>query len=307
MFKSAVLTRLLLFLLTAVLHVTASAAPRVDILIPTDNTTLGELARSIQQSLRQLQPDLEIAIRNPAGGAANTQQKTLAITVGEELLPWAVSGQNNYQATLAFYIGSTQLDANDRTGKLSALYRDQPLQRQLALAKLLLPNLRRVAVIHSGENAPRELIALARQSGFSIQSASIQNDANWPRRLSQLMVDNDILLGIDDPEVYNRDTIRSILLTTYRRGKFLIGPNRPFVNAGSLASTYTTSEQYLEQLRLMVRVWLQQGKLPPPAYPRFYRIAINQQVASSLGLKLPDEKTLYEQMLNQIGECGDGC
>ena len=303
------LIRVLLFLLTAVLHVTASAAPRVDILIPADNAALGELAGSIQQSLRQLQPDLEIAIRTPVtvAGAASQQQKTLAIAVGEELLPWAQSNQNTYQATLAFYVGSIQFDPSDRSGKISALYRDQPLQRQLALAKLLLPNLRRAAVLYSGEQIPPELAALAQLTQTSIQAVSIHNDSNWPRLLSQLMVDNDILLGLDDPGVYNRDTIRSILLTTYRRGKFLIGPNRPFVNAGSLASTYTTSEQYLQQLRAMVRVWLQQGKLPPPEYPRFYRIAINQQVASSLGLKLPDEKTLYEQMPNQIGECGDGC
>ena len=77
--------------------------------------------------------------------------------------------------------------------------------------------------------------------------------------------------------------------------------------AGSLASTYTTSEQYLEQLRQMVHSWLQQGRLPAAQYPRFYQIAVNQQVASSLGLKLADEKTLYEQMPNQVGECGDGC
>lgn len=300
------LTRVLLFLLTVALAGTVGAGPRVDILIPADNAGFRELANAIQVSLRQQQPDLEVAVRN-APDAADQPQKALAIAVGEGLLPWAVSARNPYQATIAFYVGSNAFEsANYHGGKITALFRDQPLLRQLQLAKLLLPNLRRVALIHSG-NPPPRLADIAARAGVSIQTASIQGDANWARLLSQLMLDNDILLGIDDADVYNRDMIRSILLTTYRRGKILIGPSRPFVTAGSLASTYTTSEQYLEQLRQMVHSWLQQGRLPAAQYPRFYQIAVNQQVASSLGLKLADEKTLYEQMPNQVGECGDGC
>lgn len=302
------LTRIILFLLTAALSLCVSAAPRIDILIPTDNPNLGDLAKAMQHSLRQLQPDLEIAIRNNADPNTEQTHKSLAIAVGDGFLPWAVSNKNTYAATISFYVGSSQYNAaNYRGGKVTALYRDQPLLRQLQLAKLLLPNLSRVAVIYGSEQPPRELAEFDDKSGFAMQAVSIRNETNWAKLLSQLMIDNDILLGIDDSAVYNSDMIRSILLTTYRRGKILIGPSRPFVTAGSLASTYTSSEQYLQQLRAMVRVYLQQGKLPAPEYPKFFRIAINQQVANSLGLNLPDEKTLHEQMPQQTGECGDDC
>jgi ABC-type uncharacterized transport system substrate-binding protein len=261
----------------------------------------------MQHSLQQAYPELDIAIRAPLENTGERARTTLAIAIGDSLLPWLGSAKNPYASTLAFYVGSAKFAAIEHSDKVSALYRDQPLLRQLRLAKLLLPDLQRAAVIYGGEGPPHNLAALQRRSGVTVDAVDIDHKPDWAKALSQLMIENDILLGVDDPEIYNRDTIRSILLTTYRRGKILIGPNRPFVTAGSLASTYTSSEQFLQQLNSMVGEYLQQGRLPPAQYPRFYRIAVNEQVAASLGLNIPDEKTLYEHLQKRLGECGDDC
>lgn len=279
----------------------AASAVRIDIVIPNESTALVDLAKAMQHSFQQHQADLEIAILTPTQ-IGSDHHGDLAVAVSDSLLPWVHSAGNPYSATLCFYVSSVKYQAYLPTArKVSALYRDQPLERQLRLAKLLLPNLQRVALIYGSDGPPADLAALGRQEGVTINGVDIHNQIDWAKSLSQLMADNDILLGVDDPETYNSDTIRSILLTTYRRGKFLIGPNRPFVSAGSLASAYTSSDQFLHQLTTMVAEYLRRGSLPRSQYPHAYRIAINAQVAASLGLSLPGEDDVYQRMTKTAG------
>jgi hypothetical protein len=279
---------------------------RIDIVIPADNTALAELAGGIQRALQPLQPTLPITIRH-AGSPSRATQTALAIPVGDTLLPWIEAEKNNYAATLAFYVSSINYQSQLRSDeKVTGLYRDQPLSRQLQLAKLLLPNLRRVAIIHGHRNLAQTSAVLEHTSQLQIHMLDIEDKVDWPKYLSQLMQDSDVLLAVEDASVYNSDTIRSILLTTYRHGKFLIGPGRSFVNAGSLASCYTVSDQYLKQLTDMVGNVLHARKLPAPQYPRSFRVALNPRVATSLGLTVQDENTLTARLL-KLEECGDGC
>jgi putative tryptophan/tyrosine transport system substrate-binding protein len=286
---------------------------RIEVLVPADNVALADLAGGIQHALQQTQFALPVTIRIADGSTGNDTQNTLVVAVGDALLQQTNLYKTNYPAIIAFYVSSSNyLLQPHNDDKVTALYRDQPLSRQLQLAKLLLPNLRRVGIIHGHRNLAPSVTQLERSSKLQIQAIDIEDKPDWPKYLSQLMMDNDVLLGVDDPVIYNGETIRSILLTTYRRGKFLIGPGRAFVNAGSLASCYTAPDQYLKQLVDMVGHLLRAQKLPSPQYPRAFRAAINPQVAASLGLATQDENTLTARLLNEVGqgpsgECGDGC
>lgn len=286
---------------------------RIDVVIPNDSPVLADLAGGVQHALQQQQPSMSVTIRTAGNVATRDSKNALVIAVGENLLPWLKAEKNNFAAALAFSVSSTAYFAQLRDEeKVTALFRDQPLSRQLQLAKALLPNLRHVGVITGHKNLPTSIAELERSSQLEIQSIDVEDRPDWPKYLSQLVANNDVLLGIDDPAIYNAENIRSILLTTYRHGKFLIGPGRSFVNAGSLASCYTAPDQYLQQLLDMVNALLRSQKLPRPQYPRAYRVAINSQVATSLGLTVPDEQTLTARLQNMLspsssGECGDGC
>lgn len=290
----------------------AAPVPRIDIIIPADSTNLRDLSQkiqtSLQHSLQQQHPNLTVAVRTRAEAETSTAAGALAIGVGDTLLPWLTSPQNKYGASIAFYISSAQFNASGHPGNsITAIYRDQPLTRQLRLAKLILPKLQRVAILQGEQNLPIARSELERLASVNIAVAAIHQQQDWAKSLSQLMIDNEILLGIDDPQMYNNDTIHSILLTTYRHGKVLIGPSKPFVSAGSLASCYSTTDQYLQQLIDIVYVYLLTEKLPSAQYPKNYQIAVNQQLATSLGLALPDEATLLTRMQDTAGECGDDC
>jgi ABC-type uncharacterized transport system substrate-binding protein len=290
----------------------AAPAPRIDIIIPTDNANLRDFSQkiqtSLQQALQQQQPNLNIIVRTRAEAETTATAGVLAIGVGDALLPWLASSQNKYGASIAFYTGSVPFNAaGPPSNNVTALYRDQPLPRQLQLAKLLFPKLRRVAILQGEQKLPIGAAELQRLSDLQITIATIHPQQDLAKSLSQLMIDNDILLGVDDAQTYNNDTIHSILLTTYRHGKVLIGPSKPFVAAGSLASCYSGTDQYLQQLADIVKGYLLTEKLPSPQYPKNYQIMINQQLATSLGLTIADEKILLTRMQNTAGECGDDC
>lgn len=289
----AVALLLLLFLAGA----GPTVAAEVDIAIPLQQSGHADLAKAIRHALLQFDPSLRVNIiavdpNNPAAG----RRAELLITVGEQLLAWAAGG-NGYAATLCFYVHAASFDQLPRDEQVvTALYREQPLTRQLRLAQLLLPQLTHLALIYRGGYPPPQLAQLPTQPSLILTALDVDDRNDWIKAVSDLMAGHQALLAVDDPQLYNRNTVRSILLTAYRHGRVLIGPNRPFVTAGSLASTYTTSDQYLAQLVRMAAGYLEQGELPAPQYPHQFQVAINYQVAASLGLQLPDEKSVADQL-----------
>lgn len=302
---------ILISMLCAAFASAAAPPSRIDIVIPADNPNLRDFSQKIQTTLQQALPPqqskLSIAVRTRAEAESSPAQGALLIAVGDSLLPWVMSSDNKYSASIAFYVASAQLRDYKPIGThITALYRDQPLTRQLRLAKLIFPKLRRVAILQSNTNSTANIAQLQQTTGLTIDVATIDDQPDWAKTLSQLMTDNDILLAIDDPKMYNSSTIHSILLTAYRHGKMLVGPSKPFVGAGSLASCYTTTEQYLQQLGDLVNHYLQTEKIPVPQYPKFYQVTINKQVATSLGLTIAEEQTLSTSMQNDSEGYGDG-
>lgn len=294
-----------LFLYAAI--AAADDIARIDIVVASATPHLQELAQAVQHELQEQAQALPITIRASTESEIAAASHALLINIDEQLLPWTYSAENHYAATINFYVNSTDLTAVERNDtEVTALFRDQPLSRQLQLAKFLIPNLHKVALLY--DRTPSISIAeLQHKTNTEIETLIIHDQPDWAKSLSQLLQHSDVLLGIDDPHVYNSETIGSILLTAYRHGKVLIGPSRPFVSAGSLASCYTSPADYLQQLAAMVKTRLQQGRLPPPQYPRVFNVAINPQVAVSLNLSIPDEKALSAWVQDQTGECGDGC
>jgi len=286
-------------------------AASVHIVIPSENPAMLNLAKAAQHALRQIEPATAIEIRTPAS-SNDVSADTLLIVMGDDTLDWAQSPANRYQQTLYFYVSSIDYFGLQSKPQQTALFRDQPLVRQLHLAALILPNAHRALIVHRPEQfagaAPRHQQSLPPKLAANYRSVDAR--ADWIKSMALWVSQNDVLIGVDDKVLYNRDSIRSILLTTYRQGKVLIGPNRGFVNAGSLASVYTSPEHYLQQLQTMVKFWLDNRSLPLAQYPRQFKLIVNRQVADSLGLALPDDPTLLQQLrqrLQKAEACVDGC
>ncbi len=281
---------------------------RIDIIASTNNTATADLAKGMQHALQNAKLGVDTAIQQPENYKSKDASTTLVITIGDSSLPWLNEQKSAYAAAIAFHVNSNVF-AQQRPPdqRITAVYRDQPLSRQLRLAKFFLPNLKRATVLHNSIDSVSISKELQHELQLGITQINIDNNPDWLKSLSLSLRESDVLLGVDNAAIYNGETIRSILLTTYRQGKGLIGPSRAFVNAGSLASCYTSADQYLQQLIDIVTIVIREHKIPDAQFPKTFRIAVNKQVATSLNIVIPDENTLSAWLQNYYGECSNGC
>lgn len=182
-----------------------------------------------------------------------------------------------------------------RRAQFSAIYLDQPLVRQLNLVRQILPGKRRVAVLlgpDSSQLLPRLKSAISR-AGLELLSEEVAAEPEIIPAVSRLLTGSDLLLALPDPVVFTRDTARSLLLTTYRHQKPLVGFSQAYVGAGALAAVYSSPAQIARQTADWLRNYFPtRGALPPPAYPAYFSVAVNRSVSRAMGLNLPDEASL---------------
>lgn len=108
-----------------------------------------------------------------------------------------------------------------------------------------------------------------------------------------------VLLALPDSTIYNSQAVRHLLLSTYRRNQAVVGFSESFVTAGALASTYSTVEDIIVQVREMLVEYATSGRLSNPQFPKYFRVATNDHVARSLNLLIDDK---VRQLARKPGE-----
>jgi ABC-type uncharacterized transport system substrate-binding protein len=96
-----------------------------------------------------------------------------------------------------------------------------------------------------------------------------------------------VLLIFPDAALYTPQSLRQLLESTYRRRQPVIGFSAGLVAAGTLASAYTDIDDTVFHLDMLVEK-AADGRIPEPTYPRYWRVAINDNVARSLDLVVDD-------------------
>ncbi|NWD80597.1 ABC transporter substrate-binding protein [Pseudomonas reactans] len=190
----------------------------------------------------------------------------------------------------------SRLQAHQRLGnmphpRISLLWSDPPLDRQLRLIAGILPQARRIGVLYGADSEflLPELRQHAAPLGLEIVP-QLWDNINDSRPLQTLFRNSDVLLGLDDPQLYNPKTAKNLLLSSYAQQLPLIGPNAGFVRAGSLASTYSDQADWLAVLdRLLDH---SPTNWPRSLYPERFKVVGNPQVARSLGIEQVDEASV---------------
>lgn len=194
----------------------------------------------------------------------------------------------------------SRLQARQRLGsthpaKISLLWSDPPLARQLQLIANILPQAERIGVLYGpdSEFLLPELIQFAKPMGLEIVPQLWDNTSD-SRPLQTLFKNSDVLLGLDDPQLYNPKTAKNLLLSSYAQQLPLVGPNAGFVRAGSLASTYSDQSDWLAVLdRLLDHP---PANWPRTLYPEHFKVVGNPQVARSLGIEQVNEAAVAARL-----------
>ena len=242
-------------------------------------------------------------LEHPEQLSSNKPQADLIVAVGMKAMEFAAAQTGiPVLAVMIPQVGYEKLMEQASTKKtsrpISAIYIDQPWARRIDFWRAVLPDRPRIGLLHSPDTHLD--IALLRQvavqRGGSLVVQAVRSEDELFPTLESVLISSDVLFAIPDSMIYSSSNIRNILLTSYRHGVPIIGLSQSYVNAGALCAIFSTPEQLAVQASATVNSFARTGQLPGPQYPGTYTIAVNQQVARSLGVKLPSQEAIRRQM-----------
>lgn len=270
---------------------TAVAAP-VWVVLSEQNSHYLAFAKALQSRL----PESDIRIVGPEG-IAGKEPGDLVVAVGVQaagamaasdapaVLNVMVSRATHHRLQREFRAGRT-------SSLYSAIYLDQPAERVLHLISVALPDRRKVGLLY-GATPPDELAELRRKDashGLRLQEMQLKEDLTLYEALQKILQRSEVLLALPDAAIYNAQTLRNILIATYRNGIPMVAVAPGYVRAGALCAIVTTPEQAAAQAAGIVRQYARSGTLPAAQYPAQFEVMLNEQVARSLGIRLESEQ-----------------
>ncbi len=176
-----------------------------------------------------------------------------------------------------------------------AIFHQSPWLRQAILFKEIFPIGKSLGILidKSELDLMPDLVAKSAKIGVLIEYEVVEEVENLSKSLLNLIDKKvDAVIATENSSIYNRSTIKGILLTLYRHNKFLIGANQKFIKAGSVASCYTTLAQLVDETMLAI---IEQLKGPDNADlklrpTRSFSVSVNRDVARSLNIILKSEQ-----------------
>ena len=174
---------------------------------------------------------------------------------------------------------------------ISPILLDQPFERKIALAKKLLPKVSRVGVMLG--SATKEKITTYNNSiidrKMKPQTLVIDAGKNPIRQLDPIIKQSDIFIPIADTHLVNVTTAKWILQLSYRYRVPVIGYSSNFVDAGALASVYSSAEGVAKQTLDLLDTVFNKDYIPTVHLPKYCTVKFNNNVAWYLNLTIPDD------------------
>lgn len=279
----------------------ALAAPIV-VVTSDANSGVVDTANAAIAELQRLGIPAEDIVREKAGSLvrAGRGEARAYLTLGVEALRDVLKA-NVREPVVAALIPKSALEAalsesGRRSGSVPALYLDQPLNRQLGLVRLALPDAKRIGLVLGPESLSQQAAAVAAIKGQGMEAVvGVTVSANnLFAGLKPALEESDALLALPDSLVFNNATVPSVLMATYRARIPLIAFSPAYVKAGALLCVYSTPQQMGTQAAVMVQGLLR-GASVSSQYPQDFSVRVNDNVARSLGLVLREEH-LGEQL-----------
>jgi ABC-type uncharacterized transport system substrate-binding protein len=244
----------------------------------------------------------DIEVRSLTDSDQTEVDPALVITMGVASLQRRLE-QGDRTPIIATYVTRSGLAAAGLTtppDHVRLLLANPKPVRQLRLAQLLIPRLRTAGLLHS-PNSAGQLEAwrnAAESTSLKLNNSQLLELEDLARTLVSLLDRSDVLIGIDEPRIYNADNLKTILLTSYTRDRVLIGPSAPFIAAGSLSTTFSSPSEMAQSVSYLMD---QASTAGSTSYPRFFSVLSNQQVARSMGFAPPDDAQLASELARMEG------
>jgi len=302
--------RLICFALTLLLSsaaVQSAAGQTVAILLSEEKGSYAEFNTELQKQLARRLPGVTVRTAlSVAEATATDVDLIVAVGTAAQQAVADLAGDAFRQPVLAVLTPRTTFERMfGRTPRTTALYLDQPEERQLALLTLLPGNLRSFGVVSSLASTislPRLRLA-ASKFGLRLVAVPVTAERNLAQAVQEAVSQSEVLLAHPDPGVFSPPTVQNILLSTYRARLPVIGFSAAYTRAGALASLHSSIAQLAEESAAMA-VPMLAGRTPAARYPQSFEVTVNRQVARSLGFEMPAESVLVKGIHHLAGKTG---
>jgi len=181
----------------------------------------------------------------------------------------------------------------------SSLLIDQPIERQFHLITSILGPNKNTGILLGPytKDLNKKINKASVNTSHNINIEIIENSDQLTTSLKALNHSVDVLLTLPDPIVYNKNTIRGFLLLAYRNKQPIIGFSKAYVKAGAIAAIYSKPEQISKQILDIAKNFFTNGTFKHKNhYPEEFSVALNKNIARSLGIKLESEKIIIKQI-----------
>lgn len=182
----------------------------------------------------------------------------------------------------------------------STLLIDQPFNRQFIFIKHLLGENKTIGTIfgpHSSKQK-KHILSIAKRTNTKLIHQTTNITDQLISSLKNIIDKSDVLLAIPDPIAFNKNTIRGILLLTYRKNMPVIGFSKSYVKAGALAAIYSTPQQISDQAAEIILDFFKYDKRFRIAkhYPKDFDISINNKIAKTLNINIENKDILIKNI-----------
>ncbi len=280
-------------------------AARVAVVLSSDAAPYQEVYQVVRAMLEdsEHEPGRQYAATLSAGSLGDARL-VVAVGVAAAEAVAATPGRAPVLAVLvprAWYLGYGQARLADGGRRaVSAIYLDQPFERQARLIHLAFPDARRVGVLLSAgqRGLVDDIESGLRTQKLALAYALLNEGERLAIPLENVLTEADLLLAIPDPQVLNSNTAQSLLLTSYRYRDPVVGYSRSLTRAGALLSLHSSPAQIGRQTGEWILGALTgpSVRLPASSYPAYFSVSINEQVARSLGFVVPPENELEKRL-----------
>lgn len=163
---------------------------------------------------------------------------------------------------------------------------DQPIQRQFKVIKQILPDIKSLGMITGSYSNDQisEIRKSAAKYNINLYTENASGNMHGTiKNLARQQVDG--ILALPDPEVYNSNSARNILISSYHYNLPVLAYSSSFVKAGALIGVFSSPDEMAKQV---IQIINSPGNCQSEKiiYPNHYTVEINPQVAKSLDINL---------------------
>ena len=185
--------------------------------------------------------------------------------------------------------------------KTGAIFLEQAPERYVRMTKALLPDARKVSGFMEYDRVVVNMFKTSfAEKHIKFDAFDLTSD-NFIKNLKASLEDTDLLLIPAGHPALTPHRARWLLYMAYRKKVPVIAYSEQFVDAGALASIYSTPPQIGKQAaelieKMLSRHELSKSPLPSTVYPEYFMVETNRKVTEAYLHKFVNENDLINDM-----------